>query len=217
MYIYTYIAERAPKSAHTWHACTHWHRITCITHLYNTRIWVYTHLDTQVCSPRGHGADALDTQYVYTQFTQYVYTHFDTQVCSPRGHGADDRLECLRRLPKPGCPPPRLACYGYILACPGTCCDSSALMYPAKDDTAVEGACKSDRGLSGVGRAAGRLHMASAPVRDTGCPQLLAPAGHHLPAHPCVVQSSRLPPRLYCWPGACWTRPGARPAACALR
>ena len=140
MYIYTYIAERAPKSAHTWHACTHWHRITCITHLYNTRIWVYTHLDTQVCSPRGHGADALDTQYVYTQFTQYVYTHFDTQVCSPRGHGADDRLECLRRLPKPGCPPPRLACYGYILACPSTCCDSSALMYPAKDDTAVEGA-----------------------------------------------------------------------------
>ena len=120
---------------------------TCIIHLYNTRIWVYTHLDTQVCSPRGHGADALDTQYVYTQFTQYVYTHFDTQVCSPRGHGADDRLECLRRLPKPGCPPPRLACYGYILACPGTCCDSSALMYPAKDDTAVEGACKSDRGV----------------------------------------------------------------------
>ena len=151
MYIYTYIAERAPKSAHTWHACTHWHRITCITHLYNTRIWVYTHLDTQVCSPRGHGADALDTQYVYTQFTQYVYTHFDTQVCSPRGHGADDRLECLRRLPKPGCPPPRLACYGYILACPGTCCDSSALMYPAKDDTAVEGACKSDRGLVSAG------------------------------------------------------------------
>ena len=112
-------AQRAPNSAHAWHACTHWHRTTCLTHLYNTRIWAYTYLDTQVCGSRGHGADAP--------------------------------LECLRRLPKPGCRTPRLACYGYILACPSrvssTCCHSSALTFPAKDDTSVEGACKSDRGV----------------------------------------------------------------------